>query len=74
MKQEELNKRLVNNQETLTFTNDSDEFQLSWSYCRNQFRVYRNGNFQDREYNLQDLYMLVRMRRLELQDVHVAWS
>ena len=69
MKTTELNNRL-RNFETLSFTNETDVFEFSFSNLRGGFRVMRNGSFLNRpNLTLQNIVMMIEMRDLQLEEL-----
>ena len=69
METTELNNRL-RNFETLSFVNETDVFEFSFSNLRGGFRVMRNGSFLNRRnLTLQNIVMMIEMRELQLEEL-----
>ena len=68
MTRQELENRL-RNFETLTFLNDTDVFEFSFSKLRgNIFRVMRNGSFRPNRLTISDIMSIIQYRNLQLEE------
>ncbi len=69
MEKWELSDRLKNF-EILSFTNETDLFEFSFSKLKNTFRVMRNGKLLNRQnLSLNNIYWMIKVRKLQLEEL-----
>ena len=69
MEKWELSDRLKNF-EILSFTNETDLFEFSFSKLKNTFKVMRNGKLLNRQnLSLNNIYWMIKVRKLQLEEL-----
>jgi hypothetical protein len=64
MKKQDLKNRLVFEQEIVTFTNDEDVFNFSFSHLRGKYRIMKNGVFISLDTTLTRIKMCIKSNKL----------
>tara|TARA_R100000781_G_C3976017_1_gene91860 strand:+ start:227 stop:433 length:207 start_codon:yes stop_codon:yes gene_type:complete len=67
MERQELENRL-RSFEILSFVNDTDVFEFSFSKLRGGFKVMRNGSLLNKRFTFQNIVMMIKMRDLQFEE------